>query len=359
VELYSVTGDVVGLMSPTSFAAEHLEDQIQSWADSQPAFINAGQPMLSLGREILTQHGHAIDNMFIDGDGVLVAAEMKRAKSPRDVVAQMLDYAAFVSRMGWEDVERYCLKRQGSDLATCFFKTFGRSCIKDPKPRHRLAIVAESFDPRARDAAVYLIDKGIPLVLVEFHLFQIGDQSLLQVRTVLGDIPRQSQGPASTPTIAAGAPDDGYAAWLLASIGKQLPEIGEAQGWPLRHRVNQQSLPFNSAEWPVPLRDCHFRVDLYNRNSVSLRFSFRQPQAPHLLELLQAREADWKPSFPATLRLADETPYATLTFDRPRPEMANTTQAAEVVTDVARMTGVLRPIIDEYFASTAPRSASS
>ena len=64
--------------------------------------------MQSLGRETETQHGHAIDNLFLDGDGHLVVAELKRGKSPRDVTAQAVDYGAYVSRLDWERIDALC-----------------------------------------------------------------------------------------------------------------------------------------------------------------------------------------------------------------------------------------------------------
>ena len=56
VQLFSATGDAISQILPTSFADEHQEARIQSWADLSPALINEGRPMTSLGREILTKN---------------------------------------------------------------------------------------------------------------------------------------------------------------------------------------------------------------------------------------------------------------------------------------------------------------
>jgi RecB family endonuclease NucS len=81
--LFAVEGDVARPVQMRSFAERHTERRIQDWSDLNPAIINSGQPMISLGKEIPTSHGHFIDNLFIDGNGVLVAAELKRGRSPR------------------------------------------------------------------------------------------------------------------------------------------------------------------------------------------------------------------------------------------------------------------------------------
>jgi hypothetical protein len=281
-------------------------------------------------------------------DGVLVVAEMKRGKATREVLAQTFDYAAFADGLKWEDVDRLCQKRHSTDLATIFAKTFGKTINKGAKPVHRLAIVAEVFGPEIIDTAVYHINRGIQLALIEFQLFKVGVESLLQMRTVLGEVPRQ--GGAKTSAEANGEPSDGYASWLLSSVGEKLPQIATEQGWPLRHRINLQSLPFGSVEWPLALGDCQFRLDVFKSNSVSLRFSFRQARAPGLTEFLEARKQDWQLAFPAKFDHTDPTAsYLTLTLDQPRPELGNGTQLENILSPLKRMTDALRPLIDSYF----------
>jgi hypothetical protein len=352
MHLFSVVGDAVDSVSAVPFAVHHLEQQFQSWADSHPALINGGRPMISLGREIPTRHGHYVDNLFIDGAGTLVAAEIKRGKSPRDVVAQMLDYAAFVSGLSWSDIDRLCRNRHGSDASTVFDRTFGNSLNLESPPGHRLAIVAESFEPSLMETARYLINShGVRLVLIEFKLFEIAGQSLLHIEPVLGELPEQVAGAIVGDAVPSG---DSYANWLLPSIAEKLQGIGEAQGWPLRYRRGQQTVTFHSTEWPLHLGDCQFRVDLYRAGIVSTRFSFRSAKAHGLRELLEARRSEWEPSFPAKIDSPPyETKFVTLTLDRSRPEVGDHTKLDALVAGVAGMTAALRPLVDEHFAATA------
>jgi hypothetical protein len=351
VQLFSAAGDAISLILPTPFAHEHLEAQIQSWADLNPALVNEGQPMISLGREILTKYSRAIDNLFIDGDGVLVVVEMKRGKATREVLAQTFEYAAFADCLNWEDVDRLCLKRHSSDLATIFATTFGKAINKGSKPVHRLAIVAEVFGPEIIDTAAYHINRGIQLALIEFQLFKVGAESLLQMRTVL-EVPRQSG--ATTSAEANGEPSDGYASWLLSSVGEMLPQIATEQGWSVRRRINLQSLPFGSVEWPLALGDCQFRLDVFKSNFVSLRFAFRQARAPGLRDFLEKRKQDWHLAFPAKFDHADPTAsYLTFTLDLPRPELGNRVQLENILSELKRMTDALRPVIDSYFSTNS------
>jgi hypothetical protein len=361
VRLFSAAGDAVCLIPDISFAQDHSEADLQGWADRNPSLLNDGQPMISLGREVGTRHGQSVDNMFIDGNGTVVAVELKRGKSPREVVAQMLDYAAYASRLNWEDVDLLCQKRhRGVDLSQNFTDTFGIPLHRASKPDHRLVIAAEKFDPTVTDAALYLInERALPLVLIEFQWFRLGEQSILHVAPVLGEIPKQSD-KKQLASEANEIVDDGYAAWFLKSIAHELDNLGREQGWALKFRIGKQTLPFNSADWPLGFGDCQFRVDLYKRNVISLRFSFRRTVAPGLEMLLESKKKEWMTAFPAHFeRSIYETKFATVTRELPPPVMGDTVQLNSIMRAIAQMAEALRPLVDEYFATEFKQHAGA
>lgn len=170
-ELFNITNGKVRVLRPVSFHKTHVEADLQRWADANPHLLNEGAPMLSLGTEIVTHHGYSIDNLFVDGNGCLVVAELKRGPTPRDVTAQVIDYAAYASRLEWSHVEKFCRARHGTDFDAALKQSFGRPFTRTDKIDHRLMIVAESYDPRVTDAAVYLINNGTPLALLQFTYF--------------------------------------------------------------------------------------------------------------------------------------------------------------------------------------------
>lgn len=57
-----------------------------------------------VGRQVGTEHGGWIDLLAIAPDGTLVVAELKCDKTPREVVAQALDYASWIESLDLEDV---------------------------------------------------------------------------------------------------------------------------------------------------------------------------------------------------------------------------------------------------------------
>ena len=364
--LYSVSGTDCAVLVPSTFSEKHVELDIQRWADHCPPLINEGKPMLTLGMEIVTGYGQYLDNLFVDGNGTLVVAEMKRGKSPRDVIAQVMQYGSFVNKLDWSAIEKFCQKTHGRSLDDAYMDMFGRSLPRPPKPPHRLLVVAESFDPQVFDDALYGINHGIPLALIQFKTFNVGNAEIVDTVTVLGEIPDQTppnrlSAPAAPkpipdkPQATSESPmaDNGYPAWLLSTISDKLVETAQQRGWNLRHKINQTSLPFADEAWPLPMGDCQLRVDTYKGGVVSLRLHFKTEAAPGLGAFLEQHRGRWSGQYAGTLPKADyPTPNTVYTLELPRPAMGDQAAVAEVFTQVEAMTAAFLPLLTEYFATT-------
>jgi RecB family endonuclease NucS len=77
---------------------ELLEDMIES--DSSIL----EDEWLIIGRQVITKHKKEIDLLAIAPDSSLVIIELKRSKTPRDVVAQAIDYATWVDELKADDI---------------------------------------------------------------------------------------------------------------------------------------------------------------------------------------------------------------------------------------------------------------
>jgi RecB family endonuclease NucS len=83
-------GDKPALLSTSRFASEQkLEEMIV--LDSS---ILSSEWML-IGRQVVTSQGGRIDLLAIAPDGSLVLIEVKSDRTPREIVAQALDYASW------------------------------------------------------------------------------------------------------------------------------------------------------------------------------------------------------------------------------------------------------------------------
>ncbi|MDO8688745.1 MAG: hypothetical protein Q7R39_01815 [Dehalococcoidia bacterium] len=73
-------------------------------SEIEPAFA----PLISIGKEVSTKAG-AIDNLFLSAEGYITLVENKlwrNSKARREVVGQIIDYAAELSRWKIDDLER-------------------------------------------------------------------------------------------------------------------------------------------------------------------------------------------------------------------------------------------------------------
>src|SRR5580704_2533750 len=71
------------------------EDRLERWIEQDVSLL--GMDLLIFGRQVQTRFGGRIDLLAIDVEGNVVIIELKRDKTPREIVAQVLDYAAWVN----------------------------------------------------------------------------------------------------------------------------------------------------------------------------------------------------------------------------------------------------------------------
>lgn len=140
-----------------------------------------------IGRQVFTEFGKYIDLLAIDASGSIIIIELKKHKTPRDVVAQTIDYASWVERLPAEDVvqiysnyvEKYNLSDKSFD--TAFKNRFGVTPEEDSiNSSHQMVIVAATLDASTERIINYLNDKAkIAVNAVFFSVFQDGGNQYL------------------------------------------------------------------------------------------------------------------------------------------------------------------------------------
>jgi hypothetical protein len=118
-----------------------------------------------IGRQESTGVGGIIDLLAIAPDGALVLIELKRDRTPRDVVAQALDYAGWVEKLKPEQINAiYSRFAPGKNLAAEFQKAFGMPLDDDTlNQSHQIVIVSSSLDPSTERIVAYLAERDIPI----------------------------------------------------------------------------------------------------------------------------------------------------------------------------------------------------
>lgn len=181
IGLWRVDGGVRRLPIAGMPSEERLEDLIEA----DPGVL--GQPLLIVGRQVVTDHGKRIDLLGLDGDGALHILELKRDKTPRDVIAQVLDYGSWVQSLSHDDVlATYSAYRPGEAIEVAFESTFGSSLRDELNTGHWLTIVAADLDAESQRIVEYLASFDLPVNVVFFRYLGLNRVSLtLSVRPLL------------------------------------------------------------------------------------------------------------------------------------------------------------------------------
>ena len=88
-----------------------LEERLEDWLEQDISIIS--DDLLVIGRQLRTTFEKYIDLLCIKRNGDVVMVELKKDKAPREVIAQVLEYASWVDDLSYEDI---------SDIADNYLK---------------------------------------------------------------------------------------------------------------------------------------------------------------------------------------------------------------------------------------------
>lgn len=134
-----------------------LESRIQDWVEHDLSLI--GVNGIVLGREVWTVFNKRIDLLAMDEEGNLVVVELKRHSSARDIVAQVLDYASWVSKLTTNEVHWIALRYGGVPLADTYGGKFGKGPPEMLNATHQMIVVASEADEATRRIIEYLSEE--------------------------------------------------------------------------------------------------------------------------------------------------------------------------------------------------------
>jgi len=145
---------------------------------------------LVIGRQVRTENGKILDLLCMDCSERLIVVELKKALTPREVTAQIIEYASYVSKM--DDLAlaniylEYASKYLQKDLTLneAYHQKFGAeydaSQINSEDHAVKMVIVAAQMDDGTEHIIQYLKSQyQVDINILFFQIFRHGNDRLL------------------------------------------------------------------------------------------------------------------------------------------------------------------------------------
>lgn len=173
-------------LEKVSFSTIESEQKLEDTLSQEISILSSG--LMLLGRQVPTAQGKLVDLLAIDVDGNLSVIELKKNRTPREAVAQLLDYASWAKKLTYDEISEI-YKERNADKAfeEGFVGAFGGSPPDEINTEQRLILVAAELDSSSERIIGYLSDNfNVPINALFFRYFKEGDNEYL-ARTWLID----------------------------------------------------------------------------------------------------------------------------------------------------------------------------
>lgn len=151
----------------------NLEDRIEQWLAEDISILSPD--LLVIGRQVPTSFRGCIDLLCLDRAGDAVIVELKRDKTPREITAQVLDYASWVKDLSNESItdiaNKYLHSKGPLDIA--FRKTFNDDLPETLNQQHSMLVVGSTIDDSSERIINYLSESyGVGINAATFQFFE-------------------------------------------------------------------------------------------------------------------------------------------------------------------------------------------
>lgn len=133
------------------------ESLIEAWVANDLALV--GLNAFLIGRQVYTSHDQRIDLLAMNEAGDLIIVELKRDRTPREIVAQVLDYASWVSTLDTQEIHALAKDYSDRTLPELYRDKFGGVLPDTLNSAHQMLIVASEFDDASERIVKYLSEE--------------------------------------------------------------------------------------------------------------------------------------------------------------------------------------------------------
>jgi len=157
------------------FKEKNKEIDLEILLENNPEYFFENNKILIIGRQVATNLNTFIDLLGIDEFGNTVVIELKRDKTPRETLAQLLEYASFIDNLDYEQLNDIFQNYSGEEVGLeeyhqQYYQNWKSENVSWNKSS-KLVIVAQDISKEIKQTSLYLRKKGLDVYCVEFKYF--------------------------------------------------------------------------------------------------------------------------------------------------------------------------------------------
>ncbi len=189
------TIDKNGKMIPykrRDFKELHQEFDLEILLENNPEYFFEDSKILIIGRQVTTNLNTFIDLLGIDNLGNTVVIELKRDKTPRETLAQLLEYASFIEKLDYSQLNDIFQDYSGEESSLeeyhqQYFKSDVDEKVSFNKST-KLIIVAQEISKEIRQTALFLREKGLDIYCASFKYFKTkNEEQIISLEFIVGE----------------------------------------------------------------------------------------------------------------------------------------------------------------------------
>ncbi|MEK7404979.1 MAG: endonuclease NucS domain-containing protein [Acidobacteriota bacterium] len=184
IKIWEISGEQLKPVEDSNLSVAHVESELETWICRNAELL--GDRLLIIDRQRDIPGVGRLDLLGIDEAGRLVIVELKRDRTPREAVAQALDYASWLDSVNEDEIEAHAEQHLQRPLSEAFFEFFQTELPEYTCQNHRIVLAAPRLDESAERIINYLAERhGIEINAVFFRYCKLTDGKELLARSVL------------------------------------------------------------------------------------------------------------------------------------------------------------------------------
>lgn len=178
-----------GVLEGTNKKSVDYEKDFENWLENSPhvLFEDDFTTVMWIGRQVTATNDKYVrypDLLGINANGDLVIVELKKGKTPREVVAQILEYAAWSSNLNYKDLNTMAIKYYENDsqfesmelyeiFNTIFYPDNNDDVEIKFNTSQKLFIIAEEITATVKEVVKYLNRVGgLDIICIEYDVYK-------------------------------------------------------------------------------------------------------------------------------------------------------------------------------------------